>query len=406
MDRAKQIAFLLAALVFTLCCLPGLAETFWVQTEDGQPLNIRDESTNQVIGQIPDGAALTPDPDKSTDISAYVTYEGQSGFVLWRYLTRTEPEAADGVTKVDIPSKGDAAPEESESEPADTVLEEGEFIISVTGATVSLSADGQGETSVVVGAEDVAYITAQVPEDGEVAYWVFNGVRYDFSENVTTLRVESADRSWEIEAVPADGEARTQLTAEAIQEARTGETLIADGVRAELSHVDASGNPDGDWRISFNFTRDYQNQATRRREDGGQVSVKVRAVGLWNQFVVGWKFDETAFYPNAVVSDFVVRHLNTSMTYEPIFGSDTDMELPKVTVTCVNCTFTGGGYSNATSGKVTVGTPIHVTGNGGSGSWDVNGSLVYGPEGWALESYSIDWTVTKNTVIVFYLTVN
>ena len=385
MKKMRRILALAAVLALCICWMPALAETMYVQTDDGQGLSLRDENSNTVLCYIPNGTAVVPDPDRSTDLSAYVTYEGQSGFVLWRYLTRTAPGQP---VKGDAPSFGTAAAS------GGTSVTMGGFEISVTGATVALNADGD------------AVITASLPAGASIGCWVFNGVRYNFDGEVTEIRVHNPDRSWAIEAVPADAEAQTLLSAEQIQANRTGARMVVEGVHAELSHVDSRGNAGGGWRRSFNFTNDYQNQRTRYRELGGQISVRVRAVIPAGKYVCGWKFDETEFYPNAVISTYEVRSLNTCMTYEPIFSSDPNYQLPKVNVTCIRCTFTGGGYTNATHGQVPIGTNITVNGEGGYGSWTVNGSYLMTSENYYLESYSITRTITTNTTIVFYLTIN
>ncbi|MBR5344311.1 MAG: hypothetical protein IK127_00605 [Clostridia bacterium] len=387
MKYAKWLFLLLALIVFVV---PALADTMYVHTDGGADLSLRDEITNEVIGSIPDGTALSPDPQKSTDLYAYVTYQGKSGFVLWRYLSYQAP---DGAGQTNQGNTGTTNKPEPQAASGDGVTVNG-FTISVTGASAILNEDG------------TAKVTA---ESQEVAYWVFNGVRYDFSDPVTELTVKDADRDWAIEAVAPNAEAKTLLTEEQIQAARTGETLVAEGIHAEMSHIDAAGNPGGGWRVSFNFTKDYQNQKTRYKEQGGQISLKVRAVIPAGKYVLGWKFGETEFYPNAVIPTFVVRHLNTSLTYEPIFEGDPNYvppEIPKVTVTCINCTFTGGDYSGATYGEVPVGTMITVKGEGGYGSWEVNGSFLKDSHGWYLESYTITQGIYVNTVIKFYLTIN
>ena len=385
MKYAKWLFLLLALIVFAV---PALADTMYVHTDGGADLSLRDEITNEVIGSIPDGTALSPDPQKSTDLYAYVTYQGKSGFVLWRYLSYQAPDGTGQTTNGDDNLPTPRAQADGSS------VAMGRYAISVRGATVVLNEDG------------TAKITA---ESQDVAYWVFNGVRYDFSDPVTELTVKDADRGWIIEAVPDGAEAQTLMTVEQIQADRTGETLVAEGIHAEMSHIDAAGNPGGGWRVSFNFTKDYQNQKTRYKEQGGQISLKVRAVIPAGKYVLGWKFGETEFYPNAVIPTFVVRHLNTSLTYEPIFEGDPNYvppEIPKVTVTCINCTFTGGDYSGATFGEVPVGTMITVKGEGGYGSWEVNGSFLKDSHGWYLESYTITQGIYVNTVIKFYLTIN
>ena len=75
-------------LILIMCIGTALSDTMYVKTEIESPLSLRDENTNEVLCTIPAGAALEPDGSKSTDLFAYVTYDGYSGYVLWNYLTR------------------------------------------------------------------------------------------------------------------------------------------------------------------------------------------------------------------------------------------------------------------------------------------------------------------------------
>ncbi len=386
MRKLLKLMVFVMVLSLGLSVVAGSADTMYVRTDDGSDLSLRDTATNEIIGRIPVGTALQPDPYKSTDLYAYVTYEGQSGYVLWRYLSFQDPAA--GTTE----PEPEPAPEPAAQPETGTSLNQNGYAVSVTGGTVT----GDGETLTV---------NAEIPEGKQVAYWVFNGVRYDFLEDVSSVRVEKADRAWDIEIVYTDSDAKTLLTPEEIQAMRTGETLVVRGVKAELSHVDAAGNPANDWRKQFTFTKDYQNQKTRYKEPGGQISVRIRAVVPWDQFVIGWKFDETEFYPDASIRQLVVRSLNTPMTYEPILGTDPDAELPKVTVRCINCTFTGGGYTGATYGEVPIGTQIHAE-SVYDCTWRVNGSVVLTGADWLYEGYTLDRKIVQNTVIEAYMIIN
>ena len=91
--RLKKSLLRLLCAVLALCLLTGaaLGDTWYVYTKNGKTLNLRSEYDNSVIGYIPFGTPLTPDEEKSTETSAYVTYGGQSGYVRWNYLVRTKP---------------------------------------------------------------------------------------------------------------------------------------------------------------------------------------------------------------------------------------------------------------------------------------------------------------------------
>ena len=418
MKRCRWLLAVLALIIFTV---PALADTFYVQIGEGLALSIRDEATNEVLGYIPDGEAVVPDPDKSTELAAYVTYEGTSGFVLWRYLTRTAPGAAAPAAPEVTP-----APETTPtSEPVQEVdLDDGLYDITVTGgyiqrANAKNKGEGEKVKEITVTAEDNIVITADIPKGKKVDYWVINGIRYDFDRKVSYFRLTNADQDWNFEIVYTKSSAETLLTEDQIQAARTGEPLLLKVEHGELCHIKSGTKGAGGWITEFDFTEDYQNRATGAQEKGGQITAKVRATIPKNKKVSGWKFNETELYPNAEVTYLVPHFLNTSMTYEPIFGKTASVTEPPVTnppapapiyytVTCRNCVFTGGGYSGATSGSVLAGTQITVTETTSSSiaTWDVNGVTRTNSSGWPLESYSITLTINRNTNIVAYGVIN
>ena len=418
MKRVQWLFVLLALIVFTV---PALADTFYVQIGDGLALSIRDEATNEVLGYIPDGAAVEPDPQKSTELAAYVSYEGTSGFVLWRYLTRTAPGGAAPAAQV-TPAPAPAVTPEPVTQEVD--LDDGLYDISVTGGYIqkaNAKNKGEGEKLKVmtVTAEDNIVITADIPKGKKVDFWVINGIRYDFDHKIKTIRLTNADQDWDFEVVYTKSTAATLLTAEQIQAARTGEQLLIKVEHGELCHIKSGTKGGGGWITEFDFTEDYENRATGAKEKGGQITAKVRATIPRGKKVTGWKFNETELYPNVEITYLVPHMLNMSMTYEPLFGKTAAVTAPPVTnppvpaptyytVTCRNCKFTGGGYSGATSGSVPAGTKITVTETSDSSvaTWDVNGVTRSDSHGWPIESATITLTINRDTNIVAYGVVN
>lgn len=394
----KRLIWLLALAALVALALPCLAETYYVQTEGDLAVGIRDAATDAVLGYIPSGTALEPDPDKSTELSAYVTYEGKSGFVPWRYLTMAEDEkgAENAGDKDNAPIVEevilDDAPEATPAPAEDTTVP-GSYTIRVVGGIIQRAnaknkAAGEQFESLEVTEEDNIVITAQIPRGRKVDYWVINGIQYDFDRKVSSIRLTHADRDWTFEIVYTRSDAQTLLTAEQIQEARTGEQLVITAVNAQLCHIKKGTTGGGGWIESFDFTEDYTNRATNAQEQGGQVTAKVKATIPRGKKVSGWKFGETELYPNVQVTWLLPRMLNTSMTYEPIFsGASSATVTPGptdpptavtryYTVRCYNCTFSGGGYTNATSGTVAGGTTITLHANFSAvHSWYVNGTL-------------------------------
>ena len=399
----KRFLRSLLLLTLVLCMGAGiaLADTYYVKPDIESPLSLRDAATNDVLTVIPAGTALEPDGAKSTDLCAYVTYNGFSGLVLWNYLTRTAPGGGADPLTVTAPTPAPSAPA------APDVL-----TLRAVGAVIQTAdsrnkAAGAEMAEMTVTPESNVIITAKIPRGRKIECWVFNGVRYDFLKSVKSLRMTAFDRSWTVEVVYQKTDALTLRSPAEIQAARTGQPLIAQVNNGELCHIKSGTKGGGGWITRFDFTADYTNRATGAAEQGGQLTAKIRAKVPNGKKVTGWLFDETEIYPiGANVTDFVVRTLDTSMTYEPIFGKKAGPTAPPttvppnpvvryVTVTCSNCRFSGGGYSGATSGSVPVGTKITVTGNENSSEnyWEINGSTS-GPSG-----RTITRTINVNTTI-------
>lgn len=389
----RFIAWFLA-LILLAAALPVQAETWYVYTKNGKTLNLRDEYTNKVIGNIPYGTALEPDTGKSTEKAAYVTYKGKSGFVKWEFLQKTKPKPRKKTTEK---ASSEGVPYQANSGVPYQGQQAASFQITARGAYIQYASGTKGAgdkwASLRVSPSDTVVITADVPKGKKIDYWVINGVQYDFNETVKTIRLTKADADFTLEAVYKNAGSETLLSPQAIQDARTGERLLVKTINAQMCHLTRTDKGAGGWMKEFDFTDDYQNRASGEWETGGQVTARVKATIPKNKKVRGWKFNETELYPNSTVTHFIVRTLNAEMTYEPIFGTKkTTAEPPRqpderittpeqeiyCTVTCRGCTFSGGGYTNATSGKVKAGTKItvHTDYGGGVSKWTVNGTTL------------------------------
>ena len=397
----KRLLALLLCAMLLMGCVPALADTYYVNTGDGSALSLRDEQTNQVLTTIPNGIPVIPDPEKSTDICAYVTFSGYSGLVLWRYLSHTPVTVAQ--TQSDpAPAEPTAAPAAETQAAPQPQQQDGSYTLTAVGAVIQTAdkknnATGPEMTTTTVTPEDNMVITAQIPRGQQVAYWVINGVRYDFLKTVRILRMTKFDQSFTVEVVFSKGTSQTLLSPGDIQAARTGAQLLLTLQRAEFCHLKSGTTGGGGWhRDPFDFTNDYTNFATNAAEQGGRVSAKVRAIIPKDKSVRGWKLNETELYSNVVFEQFVVNDLNTSMTYEPIFGDKT------YHVTCYNCSFSGGGYSNAKDGYVKAGTKITVTSAYSYPSgWVIN----YGAVQWS-HAYSITRTINADTHFESFIEIN
>ena len=185
-------------------------------------------------------------------------------------------------------------------------------------ATEKGQPSGSPADAVQIGAEGSVYITAAVPPGQKLAYWVINGVRYDFTPVPSRFAVLDIDRDLTIEAVCKGAAPVSLLSEAAIQEARTGEPLKVEAVIARLCHMKNDKKGGGGWIKEFDFTQDYVNRATKAQEKGGQISAMLKANAMDKSRLIGWYFDTMQFRVGAVKS-FVVHHLNTSMLYKPIY---------------------------------------------------------------------------------------
>ena len=402
---------LLVALTLIICVCMGTAvtEKLYVKPDIESPLSLRDTNTNEVLTAIPAGTMLEPDGARSTDLFAYVTYGGYSGYVLWNYLTRTAP----GGSAWTVSENASTGTVQATPEPAG-----GPFALKAVGAVIQRAAKrnkptGEEMTETTVTPQDSYIITAKPAKGQKVDYWVINGVKYDFLRTFKWINMTAFDRSWTIEVAYKKAEPETLRSFEEIQAARNGSRLTAEVKNGEMCHLKEGKKGGGGWITSFDFTDDYMNRASNITEKGGQLSAKIRAKIPKGKKVSGWKLDGTEFYPATTVNDFIVRTLDTSMTYEPIFASKAEAKPTKkptekpdpvvqyYTVSCKGCSFSGGGYNGATSGSVPAGTKITVRSDYSEVNyWKVNGSRVDS------DSKTITRTINSNTTVVCYSVIN
>lgn len=423
-----KLSRLLAVLsVFVLLAVCVQADTWYVYTPNGKTLNLRSPLNNAVIGSIPYGTRLETDNQLSTSTAAYVTWGGLSGFVKWSFLVKDPPPARNA-------GKASAAPAVTAVPVAGNLLPtdgEGAAMIQALGAYIEYTSSKQrtGKFSAVsFNAPVKVKVTADVPKNKTIDYWVIDGTRYDFLPWVpTSFTLDNVTGSMIVEAVLKNQSSQTLLSAEAIRQSRTGETLLVKTIHARLCHVKSDLKGAGGWLSSFDFTNDYQNRATKKQETGGQVTVRVKATIPSGKKISYWKFDDVKIDFNKNVTEMIVHTLNVSKTYEPVFGATektTERENPPqddpvyYKVTCRNCTFSGGGYSGASSGTVPAGTRITVTSKYSSSDishWRVNGSVLtkrITPKNGGdrvtvdIRTSTVTLTINKDTVVECFCVVN
>ena len=226
-------------------------------------------------------------------------------------------------------------------------------------------------------------------------YWVINGTKYTFNREVRSFTLREVPYAMIIEAVTAGAEPQTLLTADAIQQNRTDTPLLVESKDARMYHVDAQSKSGGDTFYEFDFTHDYINKATGEDEMGGRITTRVVARIPEGMRVSFWRFNGARLNFNSDVTSFLVENLHESMLYRPYFYQT-------FTVKCQGCTFSGGGYSGATSGTVAAGTQITITPGGNSylGWW--SGSYGTGE----VTDKPITWTVNDNCSFEWHAIIN
>ena len=315
MKFTRLLALLMLIMLFTVSVQ---AETWYVNTPNGKTLNLRSPINNAVIGNIPYGTRLETDDLMSTETAAYVTWGGLSGFVKWNFLVKEPPVSKYG-------AKATAQPIVTPTPKPEYMLPtdgDGLITIQAYGAYIEYNSNkGKGKFSAVSYDTPVKLnVTADVPKGRSIDYWVIDGVRYDFKSRIpTSFTIDNATDNMIVEAVLKNQRSLTMRTEEAIQQTRTGETLIVNTIHAKLCHIRDDLKGAGGWMTSFNFTNDYTNRATGKFETGGRVTVRVKATIPKGKKISYWKFDDVKIDFDKNVTEMIVYDLNVSKTYEPIF---------------------------------------------------------------------------------------
>lgn len=157
-------------------------------------------------------------------------------------------------------------------------------------------------------------VTADKPHQGDIDYWVLNGVRYDFCNTVRYMNVENLREDLTIEVVYKKAASTTQNSLDSIRKNRTGGKLTVSCEDARMSMVKGS-TASGGYFTEFDFTSDYRNPATNANEPGGQISLKVIAN---KKTVRSWEFGSAILtFSTDSITHFFVRNLDCSMTYKP-----------------------------------------------------------------------------------------
>lgn len=226
---------------------------------------------------------------------------------------------------------------------------------------------------------------AIVPEGMAVYGWMFNGepVMDEYATNALMEPLPYCEKLYTFDAALGDATIAVIL--------RDEKRVMS--INANMRFLDKKGKAKGTKFDDFIFEYDYENTATHEMQPGGLISVYVEADIPKGYTVDYWLINDIEYHFDRTVKGFTVYNIEESTVYEAVLKEEsksTSKPTPTPTprqwaseptrtaepartaepvvyynVKCTSCTFSGGGYSGATSGMVPAGTTITVTSNYG-----------------------------------------
>lgn len=230
---------------------------------------------------------------------------------------------------------------------------------------------------------------AIVPEGMAVYGWMFNGelVTDEYSANAFMEPLPYCEELYTFDAALGDATIAVIL--------RDEKRVMS--INASMRFLDKRGRAKGAKFDDFIFEYDYENTVTHETQPGGLISVYVEADIPKGYTVDYWLINGIEYHFDRTVKGFTVYNIEESTVYEAVLKEEsksTSKPKPKPTPTptprqwadkptrtaepartaepvvyynvkCTSCTFSGGGYSGATSGMVPAGTTITITSNYG-----------------------------------------
>lgn len=199
---------------------------------------------------------------------------------------------------------------------------------------------------------------------------------------------------------------------------------ILKGINCHFQFLTKNGNASGTKMTEFDFEESYKNTVTKATCEGGKISFYITADIPKNSSVDYWLINGVKYEFAKDVTKFKVEDLDEATTYEVVLKGQkkTTQRDPSptvyYTVTCHNCSFSGGGKSG-TSGKVPAGTKITVSATSTSSQGyftgspsGVNKGLVssngysQGSNGSFYYKFSFTYTVNADTDVTFNPVIN
>lgn len=165
----------------------------------------------------------------------------------------------------------------------------------------------QGEGTDSMTFEETAAFAVKAPS--RTNQWYINGVLYKLNGKPDTIVIK--DLTWDLTIGTLAGD---------VSEPEPEDSHIVKSKSARMRLADASGKVGGKWFNMFDFTDDYQDPVSGGTRTDGKVTVQVVSQVPNGQHINHWTFNGAVFDFDTRVSAFYVNDLDTSFSYETIYG--------------------------------------------------------------------------------------
>ena len=165
------------------------------------------------------------------------------------------------------------------------------------------------------------YVTAVIPRKGEVDYWLINGVKYQFPDNlIIKFRLVDLNEATTIEPVfkgmsPTNQYARPYAARELEEQI----PKVMKCINCWGKFMNTSGTPTGQEYREFDFEKNYTNPVTRKKLPGGLLDIYIATKLPQGCTVDTWIINDVKYQFPGTVLRFRVMDLDEGTTYEVRF---------------------------------------------------------------------------------------
>ena len=163
------------------------------------------------------------------------------------------------------------------------------------------------------------YVTAVIPRNAQIDYWLINGVKYQFPDTtVLKFRMLDLNEATTIEPVfkgmsPTNQYARPY----AARELEAQIPLVMKCINCWGQFMNVSGSPAGQQYTEFDFEKTYTNPVTRKKVSGGKLDIFISSRLPTGCIVDTWIINDVKFqFAGNAVLKFRVTGLDEGTTYE------------------------------------------------------------------------------------------